>query len=80
MPRSRREAGELDGAGGDAYAREDTEALMTVGELLMELLRATTEGGVPESARVVLIVPRSNEGNLEGVVVGPACVLLQGSA
>lgn len=59
---------------------------MTVGELLMELLKATTEGGVPEDAQVALIVPRSNTGNLESVVVvranksQAACVLLKGSA
>lgn len=59
---------------------------MTVGELLMELLKATTEGGVPEDAQVVLVVARSNTGNLDSIVVGranksqAAFVLLKGSA
>ena len=30
---------------------------MTVGDLMMELLNATTTGGVPESAPVMMIAP-----------------------
>lgn len=47
---------------------------MTVGDLMMELLNATTTGGVPESAPVMLIAPGA--GALAEVHVRDGCVVL----
>lgn len=42
---------------------------MTVGELLMQLLQATTEGGLPESAEVTVLVDKGNVGTLSRCLV-----------